>query len=215
MTSLIKITVGARDSLLSKIQVEEVYQELKRYHPELIFYPLFIKTQGDRDKVSSLRHKDKTNFFTKELDEMLLAGKCRITIHSAKDLPEPLPSGIKLVALTEGVDSSDALVFRNYETLRPNAIVATSSERREEAVKHLFPHARFVDIRGTIDERLEKLYQKEVDAVVIAEAALIRLGLKHLNRIRLPGESAPLQGRLAILAKEEDHEMFDLCLCLR
>jgi hydroxymethylbilane synthase len=207
---LLEIKVGARGSPLSRKQVEEVYKELKALHPHVLFHPSFVETVGDRDKKTSLRLLDKTDFFTREIDHLLLKGECRIAIHSAKDLPHPLPPGLALAALTKGVDPSDSLVLRHQETLPQDGIVATSSERREASVKCLFPHARFVDIRGTIEERLARLDQKVIDGVVIAEAALIRLGLTTLNRLPLPGENAPLQGRLAVIVRQEDHEMLAL-----
>ena len=169
-----------------------------------------MKTKGDRDQARSLRDLDKTNFFTKELDDALLEGLCDVAIHSAKDLPDPLPSGVEIIALTKGVDSSDSLVLREGEELKPGMEIATSSYKREENVAKLQEGLCFVDIRGTIRERLDRLYQKRVDGVVIAEAALIRLGLTHLNRITLPGKTAPLQGRLAILARVGDETMRQL-----
>lgn len=210
MPLLTEILVGARDSPLSKKQVEEVYLELKQFHPQITFHPLYVKTVGDLDKKRSLRSLDKTDFFTRELDQMVLEKKVRIAIHSAKDLPEPLPKGLVIAALTKGVASFDSLVLRENEQLPHNGVVATSSERREESVRQLYPAARFVDIRGNIQERLEKLHQRTVDGVVIAEAALIRLELTHLTRIRLPGETAPLQGRLAVVAREGDDEILEL-----
>lgn len=199
----LSIKTGARGSLLSKRQVEEVQAEYQNIKLD----PIFVKTVGDRDKITSLRTLDKTDFFTREIDEMLLRGECRIAIHSAKDLPDPLPKGLELILLTKGVDPSDSLVLREGEKLSQEFVIATSSMRREEMVRALVKDIKCVDIRGTIEERLAKLERREVDGVVIAEAALIRLGLTHLNRIRLPGEAAPLQGRLAILAREGDAEM--------
>lgn len=203
----LSIKVGARASNLSKCQLREVYEELKQYHPDVVFDPIYIQTVGDRDRATSLRNLDKTNFFTYEIDQMLLQGECRIAIHSAKDLPEPLPAGLELIALTRGVDPSDSLVMRAGESLLKGSVVATSSNRREERVRLLEPEIVCVDIRGTIEERLALLERGEVDGVVIAEAALIRLQLTFLNRIGLPGESAPLQGRLAVVAREGDEEM--------
>jgi hydroxymethylbilane synthase len=197
------IKVGARASNLSKRQVEEAQAE----YPHVLFEPIYMKTVGDLDRTTSLRTLGKTDFFTREIDEMLLRGECRIAIHSAKDLPEPLPQGLELIALTKGVDPSDSLVLREGEQLSKGFVIATSSVRREEMVRALMQDVAFVDIRGTIEERLEKLENGEVDGVVVAEAALIRLGLTCLNRIQLPGETAPLQGRLAILAQEGDIEM--------
>jgi len=200
------LIVGARSSPLSQAQVREVQAALH----DVQLSPLFVETTGDRDQKTSLRSLGKTDFFTCEVDELLLSGKCDIAIHSAKDLPEPLPQGIQLVALTKGVDASDALVMRAGTTLSQlphRARIGTSSERREEAVRMLRNDLTFVDIRGTIAQRLAKLENGEVDGVVIAEAALIRLQLKHLNRIKLPGETTPLQGQLAIMAREGDEAM--------
>src|SRR5262249_52760384 len=142
--------------------------------------------------------------------EMLLEGRCRIAIHSAKDLPDPLPRGITMVALTEGLDPTDVLVLKEGQSLSSlpfGAIIATSSERREKAVKQLRPDFRFIDLRGTIAERLMQLDQGLANGVVVAEAALIRLGLTHLNRVKLPGFSASLQGQLAVTARTGDEEM--------
>ena len=77
-------------------------------------------------------------------------------------------------------------------------------------VKCLRADLTFVDIRGTIEKRFEKLFRKEVDGVVVAMAALIRLKLTHLNTLPLPGETASLQGRLAVVARKNDHEMQEL-----
>ncbi|MCP5469462.1 MAG: hydroxymethylbilane synthase [Chlamydiales bacterium] len=199
------IKIGARSSLLSRKQVEEVFNEL-----QVPYEPIWIETTGDRDLKSSLRTLDKTNFFTKELDEGLLAGEFRVAVHSAKDLPDPIPEGLEVIALTKGVDSSDSLVLREEERLRAGMVIATSSQRREENVAQLQEGLLFVDIRGSIRQRLDRLYEKKVDGVVIAEAALIRLGLLHLNRITIPGKTSPLQGRLAVIARKGDEAMREL-----
>lgn len=211
------LSLTSRRSPLAIAQVDEVLKELTLHHPSVQFSCNFIDTTGDIDQKTSLRTLDKTNFFTKEIDEALLSGACRIAVHSAKDLPEPLPEGLTLVALTKGVDSSDALVLKpevTLETLRRGCVIATSSVRREEAVRQLIPHANFVDIRGTINQRLMVLENEGIDGVVIAEAALIRLGLRNLNRVILPGDTTPLQGQLAVLARTDDTEMHFLFSCM-
>jgi hydroxymethylbilane synthase len=202
-----KISAGARESPLSRAQFEEIRLELPR---GVILEPVWVKTTGDLDKKTSLRTLGKCDFFTRELDQMLLRGEIRIAVHSAKDLPEPLPSGLTIVALTRGVDPRDCLVMRSgdlFEKLPSGAVIATSSARREETVRSLRPDLRFIDLRGTIGERLQKLDNREADGVVLAEAALVRLKLTHLNRIFLPGEPAQNQGRLAVLARTGDEEM--------
>lgn len=211
------IIVGARRSPLSQAQLQEVESALLKHHPRMKFKGLLLDTIGDKDLTTSLRKLEKTDFFTKEIDQLLLTSACRIAIHSAKDLPLPIPKGLKVVALTSGIDPSDSLVLRPnqiLENLPSGSIVATSSERREAAVRQLHSGIVFQDIRGTIGQRLEKLNLGLVAGVVVAEAALIRLGLTHLNRVKLPGETVRYQGQLAVMARDTDVEMFDLFACL-
>lgn len=201
------IAVAARSSPLSQAQISEVLKLLPSW---ISFEPHFVQSTGDLDLKTSLRTLDKTDFFTKEVDQLVLNSSCRISIHSAKDLPENIPQGLKVIAITRGIDPSDSLVMREYDTfenLKAGSVIATSSNRREEAVKRLRSDLTFRDLRGTIQARLALLEKGEADGVVVAEAALIRLKLTHLNRIHLPGSTTPMQGQLAICAREEDEEM--------
>jgi len=146
-----RIVVGARGSKLSVKQVEEVLEELIRHAPEVEFAPVWVTTTGDRDLNSSLRSMDKTNFFTKEIDQMQLEGECQITIHSAKDLPDPLPRGLKLIALTGGKDPSDSLVMRDGESLErlvKGAVIGSSSVRRDGIIRGLRPDLCSKEVRG-------------------------------------------------------------------
>lgn len=207
------ISVGARQSPLSKVQVEEVLKELQKKQPDVTFQPHYVLSTGDKDQKTSLRSLNKTDFFTKEVDAMVLKRQCRVGIHSAKDLPDPLPQGLYLAALTRGLDSSDSLVTRTgmtWDKLPRGALIATSSVRREEAIRNMRSDFTFTDIRGIIGQRLAKLESGEVDGVVIAEAALIRLNLTHLTRIKIPGDTVAHQGQLAVIAREEDLEMRNL-----
>ncbi len=206
------ITVAARESSLSRAQVEEILLAVQEIHPEITFSPLWLKTIGDRDQKTSLLTQEKTNFFTKEVDEAVLEGRCQIAIHSAKDLPDPLPEGLAVIAYTEGVDPSDVLVFKeedSLETLPSGARIGTSSFRREENVKKLRSDLICVDIRGTIEKRLSLLDEGDYDALIMAKAALIRLKLIRKTQ-NLPGAISLMQGRLAILCREEDEEMKEL-----
>lgn len=184
------------------MQLKEIQREIDAYQKGLHLEPILFKTTGDIDQKTSLKQLEKTNFFTKEIDEDLLQGKVDLAIHSAKDLPENLPEGLEILAITKGIDSSDSLVFKKgLKTLPENARIGTSSNRREEAIKKLFPKSLAVDIRGTIQQRL-KLLEKDLDAVIIAEAALIRLSLNP-QRIKLPIKTPPLQGKLAVVARKD------------
>ncbi len=205
-----KILTGARDSLLSRAQFQEMQTMVQGV---LELDPIWVTTIGDRDKKTSLRSMGKTDFFTKELDEMLLRGEIRLAIHSAKDLPDPLPHGLSCICITKSIDPRDSLVLQEGVSLFDlplHSIIATSSIRREEVVRSLRPDLKFVDVRGTILERLFLLEKNEVSGVVVAEAALIRLGLTHLNRWMLPGETTAHQGSLAVTARSHDLEMKEI-----
>lgn len=199
-----QIVVGARGSKLSQAQVKEVYHEITAFFPKVYFSEKLVQTKGDRDQKTSLLYLDKTNFFTDELDEMLINGECDIAVHSAKDLPDPLPPGLEMIALTKGVSSKDCLIFREGEfltTLPKNAKVGCSSLRRVNMLQALRKDFVAVDIRGDILKRLNLLENKIVDALIMAHAAIIRLNLK-LNMIILEGDTASYQGQLAVLSKK-------------
>lgn len=165
----------------------------------------YVETHGDLDLSRSLRDMGQTDFFTREVDALVLSGACEIAVHSAKDLPKPLPEGLTCMALTRSLDSTDSLVMRpgdSLHTLPPAARIATSSLRREAEVLKLRSDLTCIDVRGPIAERLACLEDGRADGVVVAHAALIRLGLDTLNFITLPGTTTPFQGQLAVVAKE-------------
>ncbi len=203
------ISVAARGSLLSRAQVDEVFCLIKKHVPEIIFSSFWIDTTGDLDQTTSLLTLEKTDFFTKEVDEAVLSGRCKIAIHSAKDLPEDMPEELIVVAYTKGVDPSDVLVFRDRENLHSlpsTPKIGTSSIRRKANLRLLLPHCVTVDIRGPIEKRLQLLDEGKIDALIVARAALIRLKLERECMV-LPGDIAPLQGKLAIVARQKDTEM--------
>ncbi len=201
-----EIVVGARSSPLSLAQVREVEEEIKRFHPKMAFRIQPFLTTGDQNLVASLKSLEKTNFFTKEIDEALQKGDIDIAVHSAKDLPDPLPEGLSLYAMTKGVDARDSLVLSYPDTLltlKKGARIGTSSLRREQHLLSLRPDLEIVDIRGPIQARLALWEQGRLEGVVIAEAALIRLGLTGLHREILTAPTAPYQGRLAVVGRIE------------
>lgn len=212
-----KIRVCARDSKLSQTQVVEIYKSLQNFYPEVVFDLSILKTKGDIDLKTSLTHMDKTDFFTKELDELILEKKVDIAIHSAKDLPDPLHPKLDIFALTLGVDPTDVLLLKENQSilsLKKNARIGTSSKRREEMIKKLREDFVAQDIRGTIEERIRQLNQDQIEGLIIAKAALIRLDLLHLNWVSLKGGFAQNQGRLAVVGLKENLMMKELFHCL-
>ncbi len=200
--------VVARASPLSQAQFWE-FMEIMRSLPErIIWQPIWIESRGDKDKQKSLWNMGKSDFFTYELDQLLLHRKARVALHSAKDLPEPLPNGLVVAAITAGIESCDVLVLRHgltVKTLPDKAWIGCSCARREEMVRRLRIDFRIKEIRGTIHERLAQLESGAFDGVVMAKAALIRLRLlDHINWIALEGNAAPYQGQLALVIRQED-----------
>lgn len=207
------ITVGARASKLSIKQFEEVVHAMQYYEPDLRFSLCCTQTIGDKDLKTSLRDLEKTNFFTYEVDQLVIERKCQIAIHSAKDLPDPLPQDLEVIALTQCLNAQDVLVIplgKTKKDLENKPVIATSSINREKNILRQFPTAKVVDLRGTIGQRIDQVLQNKVDGVVIAKVALMRLNLMHLNMIDLMGETTPLQGSLAIVARRDNLKMKEL-----
>ena len=166
-----------------------------------------LKTSGDVDKKTPLSEVTQDDFFTKEIDALLLKGTVDVAIHSAKDLPQKMPEGLRIFAMTRGLDSSDVLLLHPEKTiasLPPGACIGSSSLRRQEIIKQIRPDLQSVSIRGTIEERISLLYGGKIDGVIIAKAALIRLSLLHLNTVSLPFPAQGLQGKLAVVGRKED-----------
>ena len=205
--------VGTRTSPLALAQVREITQALKRVAPAVKLRVVSMDTAGDRDKKTPISAMEGTDFFTREIDKALLEGKIDLAVHSAKDLPDMIPKGIVVAATTRSVDPYDVLVSRDQLKLRDlpeGARVGTSSERRKKQLKAYRSDLELVDIRGTMEERLDKLFSEDLDAIVIAGAGLIRLGLggRITERISLDIlKPHPFQGSLAVAVREKDREL--------
>lgn len=198
------LKVGSRSSALALIQVKEVFAQL----PNLSFTSVSFKTAGDKDKTTPLTAGVADNFFTDAIDQALLEGQIDVAVHSAKDLPQQLPDGLEILALTRGLEDADAWVSPYaFNALKPQAHVGTSSQLRQAQVKALRPDVQIVDIRGTIEERLKLVQDKKIDGIIVALCALKRLGLHaHVKEV-LPWEGMPLQGQLAIVGKSGNEHL--------
>src|SRR5262249_35489069 len=143
--------------------------------------------------------------FTKELEDALLDGRIDIAVHSLKDLPTILPEGLSIAAICEREDARDALVLRagaeggSLMDLPRNAVVGTSSQRRLAQLKALRRDVEVRDLRGNVDTRIRKLDEGQYDAVILASAGLIRLGLMERISARIAvTEMLPAVGQGAI-----------------
>ena len=171
--------VGSRGSRLALVQTQDALDKLGALFPDIGFEVVPVTTPGDRDLKTDLRTSP-GDFFTLDLDTALREGRIDLAVHSAKDLPDPVPADLDWFWLPWREDPRDAWVLRRGMTLAdlPAApVVGVSSERREACCRNRFPGAVMKPIRGTIPSRLEQLDAGRFDAILMAGAALNRLGL--------------------------------------
>lgn len=205
-----KLVLATRGSRLALTQSEWVRDELCRLNPSLQVELLLVKTTGDKVQDVPLPQVGGKGLFTKEIEEALLDGRAHLAVHSLKDLPTDLPAGLTVAAFTNRVDPRDVLICREVaglEELPPGAVVGTSSLRRSAQLAHRRPDLQFRPIRGNVETRLAKLTSEPYDAIVLAGAGLLRLGLADRVTQWLPTDlSLPAagQGIIAIEARADD-----------
>jgi hydroxymethylbilane synthase len=204
------IRIGARGSALSMWQAEWVQAKLCDVVPDQCYEIQVIKTLGDRVQNAPLSKIGSTGLFCKEIEQELLSGTIDIAVHSLKDLPtEPCP-GMIVVAAGPREDPRDVVVSRHglgLMALPAGSRVGTSSLRRRAQILNLRPDLEVIDLRGNVDTRLRKAKTEEYDAIVVAAAGILRIGLGDVITEYLPGETfipAVGQGVIAIEAREGD-----------
>jgi len=205
------LVIGSRGSKLALWQAEQARERLKLLNPGIEIKIEIIKTTGDvkSDPLSVIGGK---GVFTKELEDALLDGRIDMAVHSLKDLPTILPDRLSISAICEREDARDALVLRagfegSLATLREGAVVGTSSQRRLAQLKALRRDVIVRDLRGNVDTRIRKLDEGQYDAVILASAGLLRLGLEDRISMRIPvAEMLPAvgQGAIAIETRSDD-----------
>ena len=201
------IKIASRSSPLALAQIEEIIRDLKAQGVEFSYENLKFETAGDKDKTTPLT-ESRDDFFTDVIDSAILEGKADIAIHSAKDLPQNLHEDLKIFALTPGLDDKDAWVGRmHWKDLPPKSKVGTSSVLRQKQILQMRPDVTIVNIRGTINERMQLIKESKVDGIVVAACAMKRLGLEAQIKDIFPWEGMPLQGQLAVVGRRNDHEL--------
>ncbi len=218
-----QLRIASRRSQLAMVQTNWVKEELEKAHPDLAISIEAMATQGDKILDVALAKIGDKGLFTKELEAQMLVGRAEIAVHSLKDLPTNLPSGLILGCITERENPADALVVNtkniNYklETLPEGSVVGTSSLRRLAQLRYHYPHLIFKDVRGNVITRLEKLDNGEYDCLILAAAGLNRLG--YGNRIHqiIPSPislHAVGQGALGIECVSNRPEVIEAIKCL-
>ncbi len=204
-----RLTIATRESALAMWQAEHVRARLEALHPGTTVELLGLTTQGDRIVDRPLSAVGGKGLFIKELEAALRDGRADLAVHSLKDVPMDLPEGFVLGAITAREDPRDALVANDHDTLGAlpeNAVVGTSSLRREAQLRERHPRLQIESLRGNVNTRLRKLDDGGYTAIVLAAAGLKRLGLGLRIRALLdPDESlpAPGQGALAIECRSD------------
>ena len=205
------LRIATRGSRLALRQTQRVAELLSEASPAIEIETVVVSTVGDRDKKTSLQELGGQGVFVTDVQSAVLSGEADIAVHSAKDLPAKTSPGLTLASVPERADPRDALVGSFWVDLPKGAIIATGSIRRRSHLSHLRPDLKFQDLRGNIETRLLRI--DEVDAVVIAKAALDRLDLNPEQMDPLP-VSVLLpqvgQGALAIECREDDLEIIQM-----
>ena len=174
------IRIATRKSPLALWQAEHVRSCLQQADPELKIELLTMSTQGDKILDTPLAKIGGKGLFVKELEQSMLEGRADIAVHSMKDVPVELPAGLHLAVILAREEPRDAFVSNRYSRfadLPQGARVGTSSLRRRAQLKKQRQDLTILDLRGNVGTRLKKLDEGQFDAIILASAGLIRLGM--------------------------------------
>jgi hydroxymethylbilane synthase len=204
------IRIGTRGSRLALWQANFVAERLRALTEAVTVELVIVETAGDQVRDVPLAQIGGDGVFTKEIQRALLDHKVDLAVHSLKDLPTTYVEGLVLTAVPERGPVGDALIserYRVFADLPPGAVVATSSVRRRVQALERRPDLRLVNVRGNIETRLRKLTDEGLDALILAEAGLERLGLRRLIAEILDRDwmlPAVGQGALGLECRTED-----------
>ena len=204
------LRIATRKSPLALWQAEFVKAQLLKYHTDLDVELVAMTTKGDILLDTPLAKIGGKGLFVKELEVAMLDGRADIAVHSMKDVPMEFPSGLDLAVICERENPLDAFVSNDYKSLEElpdGAIVGTSSLRRQCQVRAHFPNLQIKELRGNVNTRLAKLDAGEYQAIILASAGLIRLGMNDRIACALDSSlSLPAggQGAVGIECRTED-----------
>jgi hydroxymethylbilane synthase len=199
-----EVRIATRRSVLALAQAGRVADLLRFAEPDLGVRLVEVATSGDRDQEGAIAELSEVGAFVRSLQEALIDGRADLAVHSLKDLPVWGPEELVLAAFPERGSPCDVLVGSSLDELPLRGLVGTGSPRRVEQLLELRPDLRTVELRGNVDTRLRKVAAGEVDAAVLAEAGLERLGKSDVIAQRFDVTQmvpAPGQGALAVEAR--------------
>ena len=201
------LRLATRGSPLALRQTELVTELLRRAHPGLDVEPVVVRTQGDRDAATPLDQIGGQGVFVTEVEAAVAEGRADAAVHSAKDMPSVMPAQFVLGAVPPRADPRDGLVGATLAGLPAGALVATGSARRRAQLAALRPDLVFTDLRGNMARRVAMADGGAVSAVVVAVAAMERLGWMHkLRDVLDPVDVLPQagQGAIAVQCRSDD-----------
>ncbi len=211
-----KIIFATRPSKLARWQTNYVMGLLRQALPGITCEEVVITTRGDKVLDKPLPEIGGKGLFTQELEAELLSGNVDVAVHSLKDLPVENTPGLTVGAIPTREDPRDVLVCPggySLETLPQNAVVGTSSLRRQAQVLYHRPDLTIQSIRGNVDTRIRKVEEGQYDAAVMACAGITRLSLDQHIAAWLPLHlmlPAPGQGALGIQCREGDERILSM-----
>jgi hydroxymethylbilane synthase len=207
-----KLIFATRPSKLARTQTEFVIDRLKPVWPDLDLQVRVIHTQGDRDRARPLPEIGGKGIFTQELEAALIAGEVDAAVHSLKDLMVEDSPGLCVGVIPAREDARDVLISPSggsLDDLPSGAVVGTSSLRRQAQLLAYRPDLKMSPVRGNVETRVRQVQEGRYDAIVLAAAGVIRLGLAELITQYLPFEvmlPAPGQAALAVQCRVDDLE---------
>jgi hydroxymethylbilane synthase len=215
------LRLGTRGSPLALWQANYVAERLRPVVAPRRVELVLIETHGDRDQATALSTLGGFGVFTKSIQDGLLDGRADVAVHSLKDLPTIAVADLELVAVPPRGPTGDAFVsrkHRRFDELPEGATVGTSSLRRRAQILNRRPDLKLVDLRGNIDTRLRKLDERDLDAIVLAEAGLVRLGMaERITELLDPTWMLPAvgQGAIGLECRSTDEPTKEVVAALR
>ena len=201
--------VGTRGSKLALAPTNQVSKALSQISGEEVETEI-IKTKGDKITNSQLYNMDSKGLFTKELDKVVLEEEVDFAVHSLKDVPTELDEDLEIVAIPLRESPNEVLISQyEWDDLSEGSSLGSSSLRREAFCNHYNKGFKLKPIRGNIETRIHKVLKGEVDATIMAEAGLKRLGLTQYIKTKFSTDyiyPAAGQGAIAIIARKDSNK---------
>lgn len=220
MKPIKRAVIGSRGSLLALTQSGMVLDRLQKLYPDTRFSIQKITTKGDRLTDLPLPSFGDKGIFIKELEIALLKREIDLAVHSYKDLPVEMESGLEIAALLEREDPRDALVSRNgmkLADLPAGSKLGTGSPRRKAQLLYFRPDLQVLDMRGNVDTRLRKIEEGLYDGAIMAAAGLRRLGRQNIITEYLSPDvcTPPVgQGAIAVETRAEESQIKNMVKAL-